>query len=255
MDQDRNCNNELFILRVGKKPLEWIKPKLHGKGPCERFNSSMTFYEDLEILIIHGGRNDLMTNNVFNDFYILDVCKFNWIKINVFDKDPKYRSEHSILCLSNKLYIFGGTDGQQYVGSDLYIINLDFFENKRKYTEYSAFPIYSDYKKKKLQTQAIQNINNIKPARENLLYTNLSFEDIPEKDERENIKEDETIQETEGVNNSESDDSPKREDISPILAPLKSPPKVRINAKDLIKILIPPKTSSQTKGKFSFENL
>lgn len=137
IDREGNCNNDLRILKIGKKPLEWIKPNTIGSSPQPRQSSFIGFYEELDILILHGGRNDQTSDVYLNDTYILDLYTFNWIKINVFENVPKPRAEFSAIVQSNKLIIFGGTNMQGYIGSDIFMINLDFFENKKKRADYN----------------------------------------------------------------------------------------------------------------------
>ena len=73
MDDHRNINNDLRILKIGKRPCEWITPTISGKPPSGRVNSKMNFYKELGILILHGGRNDKELNIISN-------CRFYLIK-------------------------------------------------------------------------------------------------------------------------------------------------------------------------------
>jgi hypothetical protein len=143
IDKERNCNNDLRIIRVGKKPLEWIKPNVIGVGPSSRYNAAMAFYEELEILIVHGGRNDKDPKICFNDVFILDLCDFKWIKLNIFDEIPKPRSEHCMTVHNNKLVIFGGINTERYIGDQIYLINLDYFENKKKKQEFINLKLFN----------------------------------------------------------------------------------------------------------------
>lgn len=81
--------NDLWIVRVGKKPLEWLRPETNGKPPCPRYSHSMNYYEEGNYLIIHGGRNDFSTEKYsLDDTYVFDLAKFDWIMVKpVFDNN------------------------------------------------------------------------------------------------------------------------------------------------------------------------
>jgi len=82
--------NDLWILRIGKKPLEWFKPDTSGSPPCPRYSHSMNFYEEGNYLIIHGGRNDYSSESfALNDTYLFELYKQEWIKIKLFFDSPR----------------------------------------------------------------------------------------------------------------------------------------------------------------------
>ena len=80
--EDGGLSNQLWILILGKKPLEWIKPETKGKIPAPRFFHTMNYYERGNYLIIHGGRNDIISeNSALNDTYLLNLENFEWIEV------------------------------------------------------------------------------------------------------------------------------------------------------------------------------
>ena len=82
--------NDLWVLRLGKRPLEWIRPETSGVPPCPRYNHTMNYYEDGNYLIVHGGRNDL-SNDMFslNDTFILELSRFEWVDVKINFDSPK----------------------------------------------------------------------------------------------------------------------------------------------------------------------
>jgi len=151
-DEENNCKNNLYILKIGKKPLEWYNPKPNGSAPPPRIFAKMNFYEELNILIVHGGRNDILKKSVFNDFWIFDLENFKWIKANINPYTPKDRSEHCSIIHKNQLLILGGTNLQKYNSMDFFIINLDLFNNKNKERD-----IYRVYEQKNKNERSIRN--------------------------------------------------------------------------------------------------
>jgi len=125
-------SNELWILVLGQKPFNWIKPVTKGKPPSPRYFHSMDFYEKANYLIIHGGRNDILSQtSALNDTFILDLENFEWLKIELYSNNKDFkvisRYGHKSTIFSNKLIIFGGMNNSNYIGSSLFIVNLDFY--------------------------------------------------------------------------------------------------------------------------------
>ena len=129
--EEGGISNQLWILITGKKPLEWIQPNTKGKPPSPRYSHSMSFYERGNFLIIHGGRNDSISDNIaLNDTYLFDLENFEWMKVELYSgmKDFKVlnRCGHQSMIYLDKLIIVGGMNNNNYLGSSLMIINMDF---------------------------------------------------------------------------------------------------------------------------------
>lgn len=57
-DNNDDINGNLYVLRLGIKPLEWALIETDGKSPNPRYQFTMNFIEKLNIIIVHGGKND-----------------------------------------------------------------------------------------------------------------------------------------------------------------------------------------------------
>jgi hypothetical protein len=117
----------------------------------------MNYYEDGNFLIVHGGRNDFSSDSfAFNDTHIFDLHKLEWQEINLNNDNPNFtvfnRCGHSaivhckffiflyfhlfLFLLASKLIIFGGMNNLNYIGSSIFIINMDFnYKYKRENEE------------------------------------------------------------------------------------------------------------------------
>ena len=129
--EDGGLSNQLWILVTGKKPMSWIQPQTKGKPPSPRYFHSMSFYEKGNFLIIHGGRNDSMSeSSALNDTFIFDLENFEWLKVELYFQNSGFsvlhRCGHQSAIFKNKLIIVGGMNNNNYIGSTLLIINLDF---------------------------------------------------------------------------------------------------------------------------------
>ena len=122
--------NNLWILLFGQQPLQWIKAETKGIQPSPRCYHSMNFYEKSKYIIIHGGRNDDISSNcALNDTFILDLFNLSWIKVSLYSNINNFqvmsRFGHNSSIFSNKLIIFGGMNNNNYIGSSLFIVDLD----------------------------------------------------------------------------------------------------------------------------------
>ena len=116
-------NKNLYILKICKNPLEWIIPKMSGIPPCGRFGCSMSYYERGNFIVIHGGKN----NSILNDTFLLDLFSLNWIEVEYFNKIKEIpgRYFHQSVIDGNNLFIFGGTNDENFIGSEMLIIELN----------------------------------------------------------------------------------------------------------------------------------
>jgi len=68
--------NDLFIYDIENK--SWQLPEISGVPPTPRASHTATKIDDTHFCVIGGGE----PSNVFNDFYLFDIEKTNWIRIN-----------------------------------------------------------------------------------------------------------------------------------------------------------------------------
>jgi len=139
--EDGGLSNKIWILMLGTKKLKWHNPDTKGKAPCPRYFHSMSYYDKGNILIIHGGRNDSISNNAaLNDTFIFDLENFEWMEVNLYFQLSRFkvlnRCAHQSAIYGNKLIILGGMNNNNYIGSVLFIVNLDFnFSNNNNHNE------------------------------------------------------------------------------------------------------------------------
>jgi len=75
-------------LKLGHKPLEWVRANISGKPPCPRYSHTMNFYEDGNFLIIHGGRNDKSDSSAaLCDTFLLELRNLEWIDVKIYSYD------------------------------------------------------------------------------------------------------------------------------------------------------------------------
>ena len=139
--EDGGLSNKLWILTLGTKKLKWLNPDVKGKPPSPRYFHSMSYYDKGNLLIVHGGRNDVVSeNSALNDTFIFDLENFEWMEVNLYFQLSKFkvlhRCAHQSVVYGNKLIILGGMNNNNYLGSALFIVNLDFnFEAKNNQVE------------------------------------------------------------------------------------------------------------------------
>ena len=130
----------IYVLVLGQKPIYWNKVKTHGTPPCPRYYHTMDYFEKSNFLIVHGGRNDsISSTSGLYDTFVLDLTNFGWVRIDLYSNVPDFkvfsRYGHKPSIVSNKLIILGGANNKNYIGSSLFIVNLDFYYNVNIKTE------------------------------------------------------------------------------------------------------------------------
>ena len=186
-DSNYGISNELYILKVGMRPCEWIKcENTIGNKPCPRYFHSMNYFENGHFIIIHGGRNDSKSDTfALNDTFILNLENLNWIQVELFSQNDNFnvfsRCGHSSVIYDDKLIICGGMNNNNYLGSALLIVNLDGTFNPFIKTS-DFFLNYINYKKKEISEEkeknpdlSLQNNNNSINQDHNTIDTNLPY--------------------------------------------------------------------------------
>ena len=125
---DGIINDNLYVIKVGTKPVEIVVIKANGVPPSPRYDSSLNFYEKGNMLIVHGGRtNKGEFKNGLNDTFIFDLHSLTWTQVEYFNDKyivpPRYF--HQSVVFAGELYIFGGMNGNNYIGSELEVIDLN----------------------------------------------------------------------------------------------------------------------------------
>ena len=179
--EEGGFSNKLWILILGQKPLKWILPETKGKPPSARFFHSMNYFEKGNMLIIHGGRNDIVSeNSALNDTYAFDLETFDWINVELYSNLTKFkvlnRCGHQSAIYRNKLIILGGMNNNGYIGSALFIINLDFsYSSGAKSVEEIMITTLEQKKSDEAKKKALKIKNDLKTNNELGLVKNINL--------------------------------------------------------------------------------
>ena len=151
-NKDEGLSDELYILILGKSYFEWKKIKTIGKKPLPRCFHSMNYYQKENFIIIHGGRNDIKSESfALNDTFILTLNKMMWIEIKLYNEKSNFniisRCGHCSCIYDDKLIIFGGMNSNNYIGSSLFVINLNFEYSPKTQNSYIKKKLLNSYRK------------------------------------------------------------------------------------------------------------
>ena len=126
--KNKTICNDMWLLKVGKKPLEWEKVLTFGQPPCPRYLCSMNFFEKGNFIVVHGGKTKINTESfALKDTYLFELYRYQWLRVDYGDKEyiVKKRCSHSSVVCDDKLFIFGGINDGVFNGSKFFVINLD----------------------------------------------------------------------------------------------------------------------------------
>ena len=150
----------MWVLKIGKKNLEWMEIISKGKPPCPRYLFSMNFYEKGNYLIIHGGKTKSLKNEqILKDTYLFELLRFEWIRVvhGCFDNIVKPRFSHSAVIYNKRLIILGGVNEQGFSGSNFFMIKLQpevnqdiFFKEVKKENRRNMLPMRTIRENKEL---------------------------------------------------------------------------------------------------------
>lgn len=157
-DNEGNCNSNVGVLKIFKKPCEFINLEIYGRPPKPRYASTFNFYEKLNVCILYGGRNN--DGRFFNDVFILDLENIRWVEIRLdsskllanqnltsmmienegFDIENEksiknisiHRACHVSCIYNDKLFIFGGMNDTHFSNSEMVYMNLDLQHSYRR---------------------------------------------------------------------------------------------------------------------------
>ena len=128
LSSEQIASNSLYILKLGRRPLEWISPEFSGNPPSPRFLHTTLYNPHLNLLIVFGGRVDLARTSAytcFNDIFLLDLQSMTWLTVKVIGDVPLGRSGHTGETADCKVFIFGGVTNTSYCSGDIWMLELD----------------------------------------------------------------------------------------------------------------------------------
>ena len=126
--KNKTICNDMWLLKIGKKPLEGEKVLTFGQPPCPRYLCSMNFFEKGNFIVVHGGKTKISTESfALKDTYLFELYRYQWLRVDYGDKEyiVKKRCSHSSVVCDDKLFIFGGINDGVFNGSKFFVINLD----------------------------------------------------------------------------------------------------------------------------------
>jgi hypothetical protein len=113
--------NDLFVIDLDEKL--WSQVAVEGESPAPRAGMSLCTVADR--LYLFGGSGPHA--QCFNDLYTFDPSSSKWTHCNTFADpkvQPRMRAGHSMTLVGTKLYIIGGSYGQDYL-KDVYELDTD----------------------------------------------------------------------------------------------------------------------------------
>ena len=107
------CLNDVYKINLfNHDKLYWEEQITDGVKPCPRFGH-LCLHFGLQ-MIIYGGRNDKLFDNLFGDLWIFDILKKFWTELKFRDSQLDFRRAfHAGTMFENSLIVFGGKNVNQ----------------------------------------------------------------------------------------------------------------------------------------------
>jgi N-acetylneuraminic acid mutarotase len=109
----------------------WSTPTIRSNPPEARDFHSTVLLGDEKTLLVFGGAHDIESKNVslhFNDVHLFNTETFTWSQPSVSGPPPPPRWMHrAIVCHGVKMYVFAGTDEEDY--DDLHLLQFELSNN------------------------------------------------------------------------------------------------------------------------------
>lgn len=107
------CFNDLYKINLfDHEKLVWEQIQSEGPRPSPRYAHLCVQFGTQ--LIIYGGYNDKMLNNLLGDFWIYEIIKNTWIQMQFQNNNLDYsRAFAAGTMLNNSLIVFGGKMGKK----------------------------------------------------------------------------------------------------------------------------------------------
>ena len=135
VNERQRFNNELYVIKICRKPCKVVKPKVKGVPPKGRINCKMIFIPEFNMVIVHGGCGE--RQEVLNDIMILNLESLDWLRPKCEDEEGfdgvnrielKYRTEHDVFMVNGKIFILGGRNADNYLKMDFEVVSFNVSE-------------------------------------------------------------------------------------------------------------------------------
>jgi serine/threonine protein kinase len=120
--------------------MSWIIPEILGDIPPPRSCHTTTSVFDSSKLLVFGGTDGRHT--FYNDSYFLDLGALTWQQFLTWGERPSPRCLHTCSCIDNKVYLYGGFDGNKSLTS---IFSLDLERGEWSRIHLKALPSVSGH--------------------------------------------------------------------------------------------------------------
>lgn len=143
----------LRVFQLGTPCLKWCYPSVKGLPPQPRHSHSMSFINRSTALVIYGGKDEKEDESFFNDFNLLNLESMCWVKCIVLGNKLLPRAYHVMGVYSTELIVFGGTNSNGYLPSNVVRIEIDEEKAKKLEMEQKALEMLASHEGKDGETR------------------------------------------------------------------------------------------------------
>jgi hypothetical protein len=126
-DSQGTCYNSVHIIHLNSRPYSSSVPLTSGEPPEPRFQHTMTYFPELCMIAVYGGRQDSRSKSgylCFGSVHLLRLDTMTWSTATSSGVVPESRCAHAAAALGSRLIIFGGLHNSHYASNDTFILEL-----------------------------------------------------------------------------------------------------------------------------------
>ncbi|CAD8082197.1 unnamed protein product [Paramecium sonneborni] len=156
IDENKNTqfyNNFMALLKLDQPNNPWVIPETMGKQPLSRIQHTASYVQDMNIIIIFGGRDDSRSHPYFNDLFAYKICEKEWVQLDIYGNIPRPRASHSAVAYKSQVLFFGGVSMNGYLEFSVNVAEFNQNQIRQLQAEMKTYESATDLQSPKEESQ------------------------------------------------------------------------------------------------------
>ncbi|CAD8088588.1 unnamed protein product [Paramecium primaurelia] len=146
-------NNFMALLKLDQPNNPWVIPETFGKQPDPRIQHTASYVQEMNIIIIFGGRDDSRSHPYFNDLFAYKICEKEWVQLDIYGNIPRPRASHSAVAYKSQVLYFGGVSMNGYLEFSVNVAEFNQNQIRQLQAEMKAYEQTTEVQTQKEECQ------------------------------------------------------------------------------------------------------